>query len=86
MKIGDKVVFIPASCIVVRQSIDHSYRMEGTVVRVNLPHGWFLVEYQASGVLLREGFRFDDVGHVIVKKGGKHDESKIETFVAHDAQ
>lgn len=82
---GDRVVFIPASCMVVRQHIDHSCRMEGTVVFVHPSHRWFLVEYLASNTLLREGFSFGDLGTVVHKKGERN-ESKIETFVAHDAQ
>ena len=68
---GDRVVFIPASCMVVRQHIDHSCRMEGTVVFVHPSHRWFLVEYPASNTLLREGFSFGDLGEIIVKKGGQ---------------
>lgn len=63
IKIGQKVRFDPLA--ETRGFGAGDYRgnyVTGTVVMVNIPHKWFLVEYLCGGVKQRTSFKFCQIG------------------------
>lgn len=66
VEIGSKVRFDPLACILTSSACDfHEEKAIGTVVYINNPHKWFLVEYGS----LRTSFKFSDVGLAVVVCG-----------------
>ena len=64
--IGSKVRFDPMSCISTSSACDiREEKVTGTVVYINYPHKWFLVEYGE----LRTSFKFSEVGLAVVVCG-----------------
>ena len=65
LKKGQKVECIPNKKARMFGFEDENRLVTGTVVYINHPHAWFLVEYEESGNKLRVGFKFWDIGHSV---------------------
>ena len=64
--VGTLVAFDPLACISTSSACDyHDEKTTGTVVYINKPHKWFLVEYGE----LRTSFKFSEIGLAVVVCG-----------------
>lgn len=62
LKVGQKVRFIPLKDVRVFGFEDDGSEKTGVITYINIPHRWFLVEYDGIGCKLRSGYKFTDVG------------------------
>lgn len=63
IKIGQMVRFNPLAETRGFGAEDHrGHYVTGTVVMVNIPHKWFLVEYSYGSVKQRTSFKFCQIG------------------------
>ena len=62
LKIGQKVRFSPLKDVRVFGFEDDKSEKTGVITYINVPHRWFLVEYDGLGCKLRSGYKFSDIG------------------------
>ena len=77
LKVGQKVRFIPLKDVRVFGFEDDKSEKTGVITYINVPHRWFLVEYDGVGCKLRSGYKFSDIG-LTVFIGDKDSVSRIE--------
>ena len=72
LKIGQQVRFVPLKDVrVFGFEDDHSEKI-GVVSYINIPHKWFLVEYDGIGCKLRSGYKFCDIGLYVFIEDKQH--------------
>ena len=69
LKIGQKVRFIPLKDVRVFGFEDDKSEKTGVITYINVPHRWFLVEYDGLGCKLRSGYKFSDIGLTVFING-----------------
>lgn len=65
IEVGQKVRFIPLKDVRVFGLEDDNKEKIGVITYINVPHKWFLVEYDGIGCKLRSGYKFCDIGATV---------------------
>ncbi len=62
LTVGQQVRFIPLKGIRVFGFEEDNSEKTGVITYINVPHRWFLVEYDGIGCKLHSGYKFSDLG------------------------
>lgn len=73
LQIGAKVTFVPfiedTRPRTIAEIRDARRKASGTVSYINAPHKYFTVEFDWHGQILRESFKFCDIGEAVIIDG-----------------